>query len=236
MTDSNQPGTSSKFRGILEVEKAKEAYKARLWKNRVAFVRKGNLCMKNKIYSDAAVSYEKYLKILEMLYECGPNGLTPEMLKDSARTTELSVISTVYWDLLRIYDSSDNYTHRQKVAADKLAKFALYTPLFVDILKKAQQFQRVARHPEVVKSFISKTKKNKTKCFIATEAFEYPMANEVQFLRRFRDETLYHNVHGRKFICWYYQHSPRIANFLSQNPSLKPVVRFSLRAIIFLIK
>ena len=102
---------------LLSQERAKDLKKKKMWQNRVALVRNGHSLMKNQLHSEAAVSYEKYLRLVEMVFSCGPGQLTPEMLKEAAKTAELTVIAGVYWDLVRIYDSSDKYGGRQKVAA-----------------------------------------------------------------------------------------------------------------------
>jgi hypothetical protein len=218
---------------MLAQERAKTDRKKHLWQSRIHLVKKANALMANKIYTDAAVTYEKYIRVLELVFDCKPGQLTPEVLKESAKTAELTVIVGVYWDLLRVYDSSDQFLDRQKLAASQLVKFINYTPAYIDIMKKANIFARQARHPEVVKSFISNAKKKRARCFIATSAFEMPEATEVQVLRSFRDETLKNNIWGRKFVAVYYKLSPEIALFLDSHRYLKPAVRAVLR---FLIK
>ena len=227
--DKKQTNSGSR---VLAQEKAREQYKQNLWNYRVVLIKKGNQLVKNDLYGEAAVIYEKYLKILEMFYECGPNGLTPEMLKESARTTELAILAGVYWDLVRIYDTNDAYLDRQKKAAEKLAKFAAYTPLFVDLMKKAKAFQKTSRHPDVIKNMVAKAGNAKSRCFIATAAFESPMAPEVMILRQFRDMNLRETQWGRQFICVYYKYSPRIACFIDEHEYLKAPIRFALRVVI----
>ncbi len=69
-------------------------------------IKKARMCMSQKLYSEAAMSYEKYLKILDIVFDVKKGDrLKPEAFKDSARTTELTVVASVYWDLLRIYDT-----------------------------------------------------------------------------------------------------------------------------------
>lgn len=221
-----------KAKGLAEQERAREQYKQQLWNHRVALIRKGNLLVKNELFGEAVVVYEKYLKILEIIYECGPNGLTPQMLKDSARTTELSVISGIYWDLVRIYDTNNKYLDRQKKAAEKLAMFAAFTPLFPDIMKKAKSFQRQARHPDVIKNLVASAGKTKGRCFIATAAFDSPYALEVQQLRQFRDENLRQENWGRQFIYYYYKYSPLVACFIDKHDYLKAPTRLVLRLVI----
>jgi hypothetical protein len=67
-----------------------------------------------------------------------------------------------------------------------------------------------------------------TGCFIATAAYGTPMAEEIQILRDFRDECLLTNAVGETLVELYYTVSPPIAEFITEHPSLKPVVRAGL--------
>ena len=65
-------------------------------------------------------------------------------------------------------------------------------------------------------------------CFIATAAYSTPMAEEIQILREFRDEYLLTNPLGRSIVGLYYKVSPPIAEFITEHPSLTPIVRAGL--------
>jgi hypothetical protein len=65
-------------------------------------------------------------------------------------------------------------------------------------------------------------------CFIATAAYGTPMADQVQTLREFRDKYLLTNPLGQAFVDFYYEVSPPIAEFITEHPSLKPIVRAGL--------
>jgi len=65
-------------------------------------------------------------------------------------------------------------------------------------------------------------------CFIATAAYGTPMAEEIQILREFRDKYLLTNPLGQALVGLYYRVSPPIAEFISEHPSLKPLVRAGL--------
>ena len=67
-----------------------------------------------------------------------------------------------------------------------------------------------------------------TSCFIATAAYGTPMAEEIQILRKFRDEYLLTNPLGQAVVDLYYKFSPPIAEFITEHPSLKPIVRAGL--------
>lgn len=154
------------------------------------------------------------------------------MFKDTARTAELPVITSVYWDLLRIYDTSPSLIERQKKAAVQLARFATMTPLFADILKKAETFQRQCKNPAVVKIFFDNSAQKRPRCFIATAAFETPLAKEVQILRFYRDFHLRKHYLGKKFILIYYHVSPYIARWIDRSPITRKIARLFIRLLI----
>ncbi|MFN7453018.1 MAG: CFI-box-CTERM domain-containing protein, partial [Pseudobdellovibrionaceae bacterium] len=171
------------------------------------------------------------LKVLEVVFDCKAGELTPEHFKDSARTQELTVVASVYWDLLRIYDTSERYGDRMKVAANKLALFLRFTPIYPDILRKAESFSRTARNPAIMKQFLKMSSEDKGKCFIATAAFESEEHPVVLSLRKFRDEVLLSTILGRCFVDFYYFVSPPIAKFLNICSSLKPLIRLILQGL-----
>ena len=65
-------------------------------------------------------------------------------------------------------------------------------------------------------------------CFIATAAYGTPMAEEIEILRDFRDEYLLTSPVGQALVEFYYRVSPPIADFITEHPSLKPIVRAGL--------
>jgi hypothetical protein len=69
-------------------------------------------------------------------------------------------------------------------------------------------------------------------CFIATAAYGTPMAEQIQILREFRDEYLLTDPLGRAFVDFYYNVSPPIADFITDHPGLKPIVRAGLMPVV----
>jgi alpha-tubulin suppressor-like RCC1 family protein len=67
-----------------------------------------------------------------------------------------------------------------------------------------------------------------SRCFIATAAYGTPMAEEIQILHQFRDEYLLTNPLGQTLVDLYYRVSPAIAEFTTEHPVLKPLVRAGL--------
>lgn len=233
ISDLRRTLASSSGGVLMAQERAKEQHRLQLWKSRVMLIKKARMCMSQKLYGEAAAAYEKYLKILDIVFDVKKGDrLKPEAFKDSARTTELTVVASVYWDLMRIYDSNEKYSDRMTNAAKQLAVFIQYTPIYPDIIRKAESFQKTARHPHIVKQFLKLSDKERPRCFIATAAFENPCAPEVLTLREFRDFTLRNSRWGRKFIAFYYRTSPAIACLLDKQPQFKPAVRALLRLLI----
>jgi hypothetical protein len=217
-------------------QQAREKNRHMLWKSRVNLVKHARQMMLQKAYSEAAVSYEKYIRVLEISYDLKSGQLNPSVFGKSMRSKELTVIATTYWDLMRVYDTAPQYRERMVNAARKLAEFIPYSTIFPDMAKKAQAFKLTAKNPDIVNEFMRLAKISAGRCFIASAAFEYPGHPVVLDLRNFRDHHLIDNRLGRKFVAFYYLHSRPIAKFLNRHTWLKPPVRFALYMASAIIK
>lgn len=213
----------------LDREVSKEEKKAKLWRGRVTLLKRARASMKKKAYGKALISYEKYIKSLEVVFDVNEEGLSPELFKERMATKELTLITSAYWDLLRIYDTSENYRSRMVQTAAKLTQFAKVTPILLDIVKKAEAYRKQAKNPDVFKKILNDLMYQKNYCFVATSVFIEPHYwNEIETLRRFRDEVLLKKTWGRAFVKAYYQYSPSFVQILDQHETLKPFVRFFL--------
>jgi len=65
-------------------------------------------------------------------------------------------------------------------------------------------------------------------CFIATAAYGSYLDSHVETLRNFRDQYLVTNPVGSALVSAYYDISPPLAEFIDDNPALKPIVRVGL--------
>jgi len=66
------------------------------------------------------------------------------------------------------------------------------------------------------------------RCCTITAAYGSPMAKEIGIMREFRDEYLLTSTPGQAFVDFYYKVSPPIAEFITEHPNLKPIVRAGL--------
>ncbi len=217
---------------LIAQERAKESHRLNLWKSRVGLIKQARQMMNEKKLGEAAVLYEKYLKVLEIVFELKKGEkLTPELFKESARTQELTVVASVYWDLIRIYDSSPKYLDRQMTAAKQLSSFIQFTPIFPDLIKKAEMFQRTAHNPEVIKQFLKMAAAQKGRCFVATYVYQNPSSIELQQLRFFRDQYLRKTYWGRNLVYWYYQFSPQFVLFLQRHKIFNSIFQRVFRGV-----
>lgn len=223
--------TVSKGAALRAEASAKEQNRLMLWRNRVGLIKQAKMHLQKKNFADAAVSFEKYLRVLEIVYDLKPGGLSPDLFRGDIKAQELTVIASVYWDLMRVYDTNANYAARQMKTADKLAEFIRYTPIFGHVMRKAEVQTRTAKNPEAFKRFVKLSNSKRPRCFIATAAFESYDDETVLTLCRLRDERLKRTRLGRKFVWAYYRVSPSLANQLDRYPGLKPTARLILKLI-----
>lgn len=217
-------------------QEAREKNKVKMWKSRVNLVKQGRGLMAQKAYSEAAVIYEKYIRVLEVVYNLKRGELSPKVFNNSQRSKEMTVIASVYWDLVRIYDTSPAYGDRMAKAAAKLAEFLPFTTVYPVVIKKAEAFSRSARNPNVIRQFLKVSRTHRGPCFIATAVFEdEPYAIELTTLRQLRDQVFRPSPLGRKLIRFYYQTSPPLARLIKDRPLLRQFFRLVLKKLSSLV-
>ena len=209
-----------------------EKNRAMIWKQRTILLKKAQKLFEQKVFSRAATHFEQYLRIVEAVNKKKQHQLTPEVFSKSSRSRELTVVTSVYWSLLRIYDMNDKTESQMNLCAKKLSSFLPYSYIYNEIMRKSKSILKSVRNPKVFKDCFKSAKRSHKRCFIATSAFQSPLAPEVKRLRKFKTEYLKNKKGGKLFIAFYNRFSPHIATWLDKNPAFKPLVRLILRRIL----
>jgi len=69
-------------------------------------------------------------------------------------------------------------------------------------------------------------------CFIATAAYDSPLAEQVEILRKFRDTYLLPYPAGQELVAFYYSRGRPIAAYIDSRPWLKPLIRIILYPLV----
>ena len=127
-----------------------------------------------------------------------------------------SVLARHNIDVYR-FNNDDVFNNPQSVASD---------------LRKIVQNKTGSRFIQPQSAELQHARTNQQKCFIATAAYETPMAQEINTLRRFRDLRMEPNLIARYLIVLYYYASPPFARVISRSENMKAFVRLNLKPII----
>ncbi len=216
----------------LRAEKvAEQQGKLILWKTRLQYVRQGRREFDEQRLSNAAVSLERYIKIVEVANDSAPNSLEPGQFKHPAKAKELPVLMAVWWDLFRIYDEIPRMSERQRQIGSKIAEFATTVPGGLGILRRMSKFAKRSKNREVVSATLRLANYRDASCFIATALYGSESC-EVATLRAFRDEHLLNWPLGSELVRLYYWVSPSIARWLRRRPKFQPAVRSTFDRIL----
>lgn len=204
-------------------ETIKSNYKKNLWKSRLLLLKQARSYFVLKNHAEAAICYEKYLRIVEIVYDTKRVDLRPETFKDHPK--EIALVVGSLWALVEVYDLHSNYANKQELAAQKLGELVSHTNLFTSIIKAAHVKRKIARNKRAYKVLLKTANVSSGNCFIASIAFESRNDPTLIILRAFRNQILAQHSLGKAFIRTYYRWSPGLANHLQHSSSVKMVLR-----------
>lgn len=209
-------------------------YKKNLWKNRLALIKQARALMARKEQAEAAICYEKYLKVVQFVYEKEFDELSASMFGEHPR--EVTVICGALWSLVEIYDLHPTYASKQEVCAAKLGELLPYTNLFASLAKQASMKVRHANNAQAYRTILKKANIKTGNCFIASVAFENRNDPTLVLLRKFRNQVLAPNPAGRLLVNFYYRYSPALANRLQHFSAARRLLRALLPPLARLLK
>lgn len=249
MDDKPKSAAASKFQErsnrieaqILEQEKKKQErqFLEELAK-RISIAREGRMFIERRDYAKAMVSYRRFLAITAKSLNVEVADLSPQLYEPKRRTAESLIISSIFFDLLKMLDRLNTPSAAQERQ--------LYHRLFIRFTL-GQPFQHFAgeniRKNLVYGGGIVNKKEfwntyhaiqMKKYCVVATWAFGDEDCREVRSLREVRDGVLVRSALGRAFVDGYYRHGILLKNALSLIPGARGGTRALVRAIILSAK
>lgn len=201
---------------------------------RVSIAREGRTFIERRNYPGAMSAYRRFLSITARSFNVQINDLSPSLFDEKNRIAESLIISSIFFDLLKILD---------KLSGDSAVEERhLYQKLFIRFTK-GMPFQHFAAENIRRHLVYSKTLQNKKEfwatykaiagnqfCLVASWAYDSSEAPEVSRLRRFRGEVLMGSRAGRAFTCWYYRNGHRLVGVLAPIPGARIAAKAALKA------
>ncbi len=202
------------------IEAHAEAQKRELQRRRIELARQGMEAYEAGKMIECVRLFHTYIYILETWKGCGDGGLAPSHFHPKLDLLELLLISSVYWDLVKIYDHARTPAKYKEMQA-YLSKYILfskgqpYQPLSSEQIRKYLNNDKAIHKSDFKAAYISLTG---SKCFVATSLIDLVDEPTLFSLRVFRDEVLLERPLGRAFVWAYYKIGPFLALCMNQMP------------------
>jgi hypothetical protein len=225
---------------IREVEKRRQdrQFLEELSK-RISIAREGRTHIERKNFPAAMSSYRRFLQITAKSFNVQIEELSPSQFEEKRRVAESLIISSIFFDLLKMLDKLDSDSAREERM--------LYHRLFLRFTK-GMPFQHFAAENIRKHLTYSNSLRNKNEfwatyraivgkqfCIVASWAFGSETSPEVMRLRRFRDESLRKSRLGRRFTLAYYRQGHRAADWLAKMPGARSASRRALSAFVSIL-
>lgn len=186
--------------------------KAKAYRQRLGFARKGVQAFRRGDYKSAMESYVKYFEGVEIAHDRLGQGIDIELFDKKRDAGEMLLVASIAFDMMRIYDRGTSPEHETefKKSVEMFVKFTkgmTYQPALAEQLRRFLLSQTgKVRHRVEFKKAYADLRVKLGRCYIATYMFGYdhPM---VTALHGFRDNFLKKHRWGRRLIDFYYLES-----------------------------
>ena len=84
--------------------------------------------------------------------------------------------------------------------------------------------------------FMSSMRPSNKNCYVATLVYGDIDHEKVEFLRLYRDRTLYKTKFGKVFVKYYYKYAPRLVQFLRPYDKCNLIIKNVLNIFIYFVK
>jgi len=162
----------------------------------------------------------------------------PGFLYDSATIYTIKVVAIAVHEGFDISSWSDEYSVKLNMLRDQKKRFREHNNRVIQKLLELERKNAEAREllHKMQTQRIAQQNQPTSDCFIATAAYGTEYEKKINVLRCWRDTKLLKSKYLSPIVRVYYKKSPPIANYISNRPFVKTVVRIILTPIIFAVK
>ncbi|MFZ4712873.1 MAG: hypothetical protein ACOYL6_04130 [Bacteriovoracaceae bacterium] len=219
----------------MEEKKRNVAQLQKQYSTRITLAKNGQEAYRATDYKNAIKYYNLYLKLLADVNDITVDKLSPKYFDKSTQSSEMFLISQIYWDLAKLYDMSSAQYKRDLIhSLNKYVEFSLNFPFQVVNAESLRRFIRKgkAHNPECFQDTYKQIYITSKMCYFASSAFgfDHPITEQYRHFKL----TLLKFPGGEGFVDLYYRYSPSLVNYFDQhlktkyffhNLLLKPLLR-----------
>lgn len=196
------------------------------YQQRITLAKHGQEAYQQNDYKNAIKYYNQYLKLLSDINGIEMNVLSPKYFDKTTQSSEMFLISQVYWDLAKVYDQSTQLRKEFLFSLNQFLLFSINNSFQVVNAETLRRFIRKGRCKNLAdfKAAYQKIYITSKMCYVASFAFGHYHPTTVT-LRKFK-LTLAKLPWGESFIDLYYRYSPILVKFCEHYPRLGSSLRF----------
>lgn len=190
------------------------------YQQRITLAKHGQEAYQGGDYKNAIKFYNQYLKLLSDINGIEITALSPKYFDKATQSSEMFLISQVYWDLTKIYDLSSQLRKEFLFSLNQFLIFSLNNSFQVVNAETLRRFIRKGKCKNIAdfKAAYQKIYITSKMCYVASFAFG-PNHQTTKTLRLFKLD-LVQFPGGAYFIDAYYRCSPTLVKFCQHYPSI----------------
>jgi hypothetical protein len=222
----------------MEERKKNYAQLQKQYSTRITLAKNGQEAYRNNDFKNAIKFYNLYLKLLAEINDVKVDQLSPKHFDKETQSSEMFLISQIYWDLAKLYDMTPHLKKELLHCLNKYVEFSVNFPFQVVNAESLRRFIRKgkAQNPEAFQETYKRIYITSKMCYFASATFGFDHSTTQEF-RHFK-LTLLRTKIGHRFVDYYYRYSPQIVDYFETKPIMKKFVHqlFFLPVLSFLAK
>jgi hypothetical protein len=207
----------------MEERKRNYAQLQKQYSTRITLAKNGQEAYRNHDFKNAIKFYNLYLKLLAEINDVKVDQLSPKHFDKETQSSEMFLISQIYWDLAKLYDMTPHLKKELLHSLNKYVEFSVNFPFQVVNAESLRRFIRKGKsqNPEAFQETYKRIYITSKMCYFASATFGFDHPTTEQF-RFFKLELLKYKT-GHLFVDLYYRYSPRLVSFFNNHLFLKKI-------------